>query len=82
LSGTVTTSYDDPRANPAYGHKDERSLNVVNRLFEASKQSPERRVQGPDAGNLHGQLGDEGDLSLPFLDTTNDEYLMWKYLVE
>lgn len=63
-----------------YGYKAERSLDVISRLFEASKRAPEVLAQDFDARDLNEQLEDEGDWSLPFLDTTNDEYLMWEYL--
>lgn len=62
-----------------YGYKAERSLDVISRLFEASKRTPEFQARDSD-GDLNEQLGDDSDWSLPFLDTTNDEYLMWEYL--
>ncbi|KAJ5203716.1 uncharacterized protein N7498_004595 [Penicillium cinerascens] len=56
-----------------YGYKVERSLDVISRLFEASKRAPAVVARDSDARDLNEQLGDEGDWSLPLFDMTNDE---------
>ncbi|KAJ5134352.1 hypothetical protein N7448_000625 [Penicillium atrosanguineum] len=64
----------------SYGHKAERSLNVISHLFEASKRALEMGDGDSGASDMSGKLGDEGDWIFPSLDTTDDQYLLWEYL--